>query len=271
MRADRVRRSLAALTSIAALSAALTPALPTFAQETVSDRAGTTPSDLTIKRVTTGRVVTGSKQTFSGTAPTRLHGQRAVLQRRVGKKGDWIKVDSARVSRKGHLTGSGVATGVGVNAWRWVMRTSGGKHTSKALTQRVYAWYYLSDLQSVDSDGGYPGSFTMGGKTYSKSVGGDGNTVTDWIEYNVSYHCAELSAWIGISDYSETGTTADFYVTVDGARSLLGSKGLGTPSHVTVDTSTRLRIRLEMDPTNNDGPRGYWAFGNAKVLCDRKP
>ena len=231
--------------------------------------ARTTPQ-LTIARESSGVVETGSEVSFTGTAPASLDGKRVTLQRRVGKKGDWIKTSTAVVA-DGAMKATGVSTGVGTNSWRFTAKVDGTRYTSKPLTHKVYGWFYLADLDRVDYDGAYADSWVIGGKTYSKSVGGSGSEDTDWAEYNLSYRCITLDAWIGIGDDSETGTTADFYVTLDGARTGVGSKGLGPATHLTLDTSTRLRVRLEMDPTNQDFPDGSWAFGNAKVLCSGKP
>ena len=214
--------------------------------------------------------MTGDQVTFNGTAPAALNGKRVALQRRVGKKGQWVKVATAAVST-GTMSGTGIATGVGKNSWRFTAVVDKVRYSSRVVTTPVYGWFFLSDLDSVDSDGGYEGSWSIGGKSYSKSVGGDGSSATDWIEYNLSYRCITLDAYYGIGDDSQSGTTADFYVTLDGARSFIGSKGLGSATHLTLDTSTRLRVRLEMDPTNADQPDGSWAFGNAKVLCSGKP
>ena len=255
---------------LAAVVALVVGAVPAQGATAPRDAAGRATPQLTIARTTTGTVVTGTKVSFTGTAPAALEGRRVALQRRVGAKGDWVKVAGATVTSHS-MSATGVATGVGKNSWRFVAKLNGTTYTSKVLSHQVYGWFFLADLDAVDSDGGYADSWVIGGKTYGKSVGGNGSSSTDWIEYNLSYRCISLDAYIGIGDDSETGTTADFYVTLDGARESVGSQGLGPASHLVIDTSTRLRVRLEMDPTNADAPDGSWAFGNARVLCSGRP
>lgn len=274
-----VPRRLSALVAGAALAAVVaiappTPAAMPAAGSTVSTSLTSVASaapKLTIRRATAGPIVTGTRVTFTGTAPKSRKGQRVQLQRRVGRTGDWVLAATVKVARSGQLTATGVSTGVGTNTWRFVLRAAKKTLSSATTRHPVYGWFFLSDQDSVDSDGMNRGSVVMGGRTYSKSVYGDGSTATDYADYNLSYRCLRLEAWIGIGDDSETGTTADFYVTIDGARSGVGSKGLGSASRIVVDTATRLRIRIEADPTNGAGPSGTWAFGNARALCSGRP
>ena len=227
--------------------------------------------DLTIKRDDTSLVVTGDRVAFSGVTPSSMKGKRLSLQRKASKKADWIVVGRPTVSADATWSGSGVAVGSGKNLWRVSYRKDGVTHVSPTIKTAVHQWYFLHDLDEVDDDGGYADEITIGGRNFPKSVIGGGSSDTDWIDYNLSYRCITFEAFIGIGDNSETGTTATFYVTLDGARSSVGSKGLGQATKVTLDVATRLRIRLEMDPTNNDYPSGYWAFGDARVLCSGKP
>jgi hypothetical protein len=255
----------AAVLTVASI-AAITPAGATSPDRTLPRAAAT----MTITRTSTGPVETGDRVKFTGTAPTSWNGKRVALQRRVGAKADWVKVASPKVT-DGTMKANGVATGVGQNSWRFVAVINGKATYSPTVNNKVLGWFYLHDLSYVDRDGGFADQWAIGGKNYGKSVGGDGSSDTDWIEYNLSYRCTTFEAYIGIGDDSESGTSADFYLTLDGERTLVGSKGLGSASLITVNTATRLRIRLEMDPTNPSEPDGSWVFGNARVLCSKAP
>ena len=139
----------------------------------------------------------------------------------------------------------------------------------------MYSWYYLSTLDAVDLDGydTYTGAVAVGGVTYNKSLRnyGDSPGDTSWVEYNLSYRCKTFEAYIGISDESEPGFNASFTAYLAGAENGFGAKGLGPATLTTLDTSTRLRIRLETATNSVRGIEGNPAWGNARVLCSGKP
>nr|WP_281379874.1 NPCBM/NEW2 domain-containing protein [Nocardioides ginsengisegetis] len=236
--------------------------------------------DLVLTRTSPADPITGDKVTFTGTAPASLAGATVALQRRVGKTADWVKAAATKVTTDGTYALSGVATGVGLNQWRVTATKNGSVHTSKVAKTTVYAWYYLSQLDTVDDDSFGSDSVAVGGKTYSKSVmnsydsalANDGNIV--WGEWNLSYRCKTLNTWVGVADSSESGFGADFTIYVDGAETDLGTKTLGPATATVLDVSTRLRLRLELQgtpDTQKNDLDGYGVYGNAKVLCSGKP
>lgn len=232
-----------------------------------------TVKTLTLKRTSPAPVVTGSKVTFAGTAPRRLRGKRVVLQRRVGS-GRWILTDRATVRRNRTFNLSGRATGVGRVQWRAIVSTARTLNRSRTLNTTVFRWYYVADLDPTD-DSSYwdPASVVIGGKRYVKSVGMDNYWDAgepEWADYNMRYRCVRFAAHIGLSNESESGAVAKFYISLDGARSHIGTKSLGAATKVERNVSTRLRIRLETIATTEDAVAEAY-FGGARLLCSGHP
>ena len=255
-------------------------------------QAVTTKPGISLARATGEVVQVGAAVQFTGTAPKKVRGLRLVLQRRDSAKSPWLKVGTTKVSSTGAFTVAGKAGRVGTNAWRAVATHVKKSHqkskrpkktvfTSSAVNTTVYGWFFLTDkdwVDSFDQGGSYPdtGNMTVGGISYPRSVSfGSYTTSWDWefpawAEYNLSYRCLQLTASLGISDGSETGTNATFFVSVDGARAEVGTKGLGPASPIAVDVTNALRIRLEGIP-NSRNLYGFGGFGDAQVLCNKAP
>ncbi|MEZ0579849.1 NPCBM/NEW2 domain-containing protein [Nocardioides sp. MH1] len=251
-----IAQLVAAAVALAALLVA--PAAP----------AEATPT-LTITRAASALVETGDTVSFSGHAPSAAHGVALKLQRKTRKRGRWITVASTRIAASGAWAASGKATGSGTNYWRATYTRNGVATSSKTLSHKVYQWYYLTSYAMVDDSGSSEGSATIGGHRYEYSVHGTCCTA-DWAEYNVSYRCATLRADIGIDDDSETGMRATFSMSADGARTPLGTRGLGPSARVDVDIQSILRVRLTMEYPSTDYD-GYGVFGNPRVLCAGEP
>ncbi|MBS43602.1 MAG: hypothetical protein CMH83_10665 [Nocardioides sp.] len=229
-------------------------------------------------------IVTGSRLRFLGRTQKALRGKKVSLQRKVGKKGSWVTVGAAKVNSKQRFLVSGVVTGVGAVYWKVTakkkVRKNGRKvtlrYTSKQVGTAVYGWFYAADQQPVAVSWSDWDDLprTIGGVRYSKSVGTDAYYFSDgdveWGDYNLSYRCKTFTAQVGLDDESETGAKADFYVTLDDARTRVASgKGLGAATSVTMDVASRLRIRLEVEAvTQYDAVA---TFGDAKFLCRGKP
>jgi hypothetical protein len=236
-------------------------------------------TDLTLTLTSTSQPKTGDRVTFTGAAPKGLAGSTAKLMRRVGKKGDWIKVGSGRIGADGSFALRGVATGVGTNTWRATVIRNKVVHQSRVVGTKVFGWFYLSELEMVDEEGFEDDAATIGGKSYVKSVmNWDDSDLrygyTPWAEWNVSYRCKSLNAQIGVDDDSETGMKVGFSVYLDGAETDLGEKGLGPASAIDIDTSDRLRVKVAVragSGIEDSDIDGYGVFGNAKVLCSGKP
>jgi hypothetical protein len=255
---------------VLAVTAVLVPLVLVAA---VPAQASTT-KDLTLSLTSSAEPSSGDKVSFEGSAPTSLAGSVVTLQRRVGTKGDWISVGKSRVGSDGAFAVGGVSTGVGVNQWRATVKKGQAKHQSRVVKTTVFGWYYLSALSSVDTsdwDVDHEPT-TIGGQTFNKSlrVYGEYRGDSSWIDYNVSYRCKTFEASIGVDDQSETGFTGSFTAYLDGAETTFGSKALGPATKVSLDTSARLRLRLEATTTSNN-PEGYLGWGDARVLCSGKP
>lgn len=256
-------RRRTALLAIILTCVALTP--PAAAAQ--AQRADT----LTISRTTGGTIVTGQAVAFDGVASPRLRGKTVQLQRRVGT-GPWVTMASVTVPRTGAITAKGRAAS-GTNSWRFIGRVSPKSPlVSSSVTKvAVFTWYFLTDGRYVADDSMRGGTAVIGGVSYPRSVYSEfyrlGNT--DYRDYNLGYKCRRFVSEIGLDDDSNTGASAEFFTTLDGARTSHGNKGLGRASRIDVGVSGVLRIRLETISTASAS--GYGAFGTARVLCTSRP
>lgn len=278
-----LRRAIAVPALIAAVSLS-TLAAPTTSAMPVSERAATKVKDLVLTLTSTQEPETGQMVTFDGTGPASLSGLKVVLRRQVASDGEWVKVTETVIGSDGTFTAQGVATGVGVNRWQVqaVEKVGTGrtrskiKHSSETVSTNVFAWYYLTDGEHVDESGStfsspYSGSVAIGGKTYPKSIYAPVGETAKWREYNLSYRCKTVESFIGVTDDSETGFGAVFSAQLDGSSTSFGQLGLGPAKKVSLDTTSRLRIRLEFRAGDGVTSSGEAAFGDARALCSAEP
>ena len=275
------RRALASLLTVTVI-AALSAAAPTSAAAPSVDRGPVTakPAKATLKlaRVDGATVVNGQPVAFVGKAPKRLVGKRVSLERASGDNGEWVRVDRAKVKSDKTFAVAGVASGVGANKWRVRVKGHDRVDQSAALATTVFGWFYLADVDMVAANRFGDAAAQIGGATYSRSMVNSSSFWYDhtaWGEWNLSYHCLTLTAAIGLDNRSATGSTVAFRSYLDGAETNHGTLGLGPAVPVTVDVSTRLRIRLESryvaGPLGSGDTSGYGAWGDAQVLCSAPP
>ncbi len=279
-----IRKLFAALLCAALALFVLVPAAGSVPAE--AHRGATKVKDLILTLSSTDEPESGSMVSFAGSGPASLAGVSVVLRRQVVSDGQWIKVTKVPIAADGTFEVEGVATGVGANKWQVqaIQKTGSGKkatktkHLSGVVSTTVFAWYYLPENYAVDSEYMDPGSVTIGGTGYPKSIYAWGSSGrrgrTAWAEYNISYRCKAVNAKIGVDDQAETGFRAKFYMLLDGAETSLGQLGLGPAKDVTVDSASRLRLRVEVRPGDgipDSDIDGSAAFGDLRALCSGKP
>lgn len=273
---------------VGVLCAAIALLLPanSVAAPTDTYRGATKVKDLVLTLASSNEPESGSTVDFTGSAPAALEGVQVVLRRQVVSDGVWVKVSTATINTGGNFSIEGVATGVGANKWQVqaIEKVGSGKkavktrHVSAIVNTTVFSWYYLTDGSAVDSYWMETGPVTIGGQGHPKSVygysyAGDYGRAA-WVEYNLSYRCKSVNAKIGVDDDAESGFRAKFYILLDGAETGLGQLGLGPAKEVTVDSASRLRVRLEVRP--GDGIPGSEidgspSFGDVRGLCSGRP
>ena len=128
---------------------------------------------------------------------------------------------------------------------------------------------YLSEASPVDNSGSWRDtSVRIDAVDYARSIrswsnGGlaVGNSI--WREYNLSRDYDVFRAVIGVDDISESGSRAEFTVTVDGREALSRQVGMFDSEEIEVDVSDAFRIRVQL--TSVEG-RPVGAYGNAHLL-----
>lgn len=230
-----------------------------------------------LKRTDSALVVSGGRVGFAATAPGALRKRTAVLDRAVGR-GRWVAVASRRVPASGRLSIQGTSAGVGTNKWRLRISTKKRQYTSTVVSTSVYGWYYLSELEQVSSNRIDEGAATIGGTRYTRSVFSSSSFWYDdhqYAEWNLGYKCRQLTTSYGLDDTSSSGSLVAFDVARDGARTELGTKGLGRATPLSLDVRGTLRVRLSLTyvagPTGSGDTSPYGAYGNARVLCNARP
>ncbi len=243
-------------------------------------RDGKPKQKLTLQMSTPGPVVNGSTVSFAGSGPGRLNGKKVKLYRRVGV-GEWVKVGAAKLGG-GAFNVSGLATGQEANSWQAVVKVKKGRkghkrkktYISNVVSSAMYSWYPMTTSNAVsassriDQDRVDIGAETFLNAFYLVNYASDNTTYYN--EWNLSYKCLTFTATYGLDNHSATGASAAFSAAVDGITTPLENKGLGPASQVTLDVSTRLRIRLNMTKLTSNAT-AYPAYANAQVLCSATP
>lgn len=233
----------------------------------------TVKQSVTITKASGSTITAGSKITLSGTTSPALVRHTVSLQLLSGKT--WKTISSSKVTSKAAFSVSGKATQGGTRSYRVYATGSTAIRSaaSRARTYKVYSWYYLSDLGSVESDGwdweDELSDVSIGGTAYPHSPGAaDGD---DAGSYNLSYRCTQFRATIGIDDESSSAMKYRFAIRVDdGDEQVLGTFGVGRGTSVSVSTGGGFRLHLE-NAEIDDGSDGWAVWGNARLLCLTRP
>ena len=238
---------------------------------------------LTLALASPTPIVSGTLVTLSGTAPKSLNGKRMKLYRRVGGG----RMDQGRRSayRRRDVQREAIATGEETNSWQAVAKVKKGRkghkrkktYISGVVSHAMYSWYPLT--MSTDAA---TATTTMDRSRRHRGRDvhlGDlrrltGTSTTGYeAEWNMSYKCLQsCTAAYGLDNDSATGSSAAFSVALDGVVQPLETKGLGPASRLTIDVATRLRIKLEHDPScRMVWTYKYPAFAAPQVLCSSNP
>ena len=210
---------------------------------------------------------TGSRAEFTVT----VDGREALSEQVNLAETEAIEVDVTDASRiRVQVTGlNGRPIGAFGNAR---LLTEGGSDDVDRFTERISRspQVYLSEANVVDNQGSWSDtSVTVDSQDYGRSIriapaGAipvEGNTF--WREYNLSRDFDVFRAVIGVTDSSETGSRAEFTVTVDGREVLSEQLGLAESEEIELDVSDAFRVKVQV--TGLEG-RSFGAFGDAHFL-----
>jgi len=245
--------------------------------KTVAVKQSVSVTKRSAKTVTAGNLIT-----IRGKTSPALAKHVAYLQIRSGKT--WTSVTHAAVSKTRTFTVRAKATQAGKKDYRIMVRGGTGiaSAASAAIRFNVYGWFYLADLDTVNSSRNWSsmGTVTMGAKNQTHSVGSlwsygsFGGWTGGSAEYNLSYRCTTLRATIGIPDTSGTKASWGFQVTVDDTTGPDTYVGLGQPKQLQVDLRNGFRLTLTNDRIDGDPWQDYQAdavWGHAQLLCLGRP
>ncbi|MFT4259269.1 NPCBM/NEW2 domain-containing protein [Microbacterium sp.] len=217
-------------------------------------------------------VQAGQKTWVSGWTTPGLRNKTLSVQ--IQRDGSWMDNSATiAVGADGRFSGRFALNEGGAQNIR--LRFSGDSSApatvSGAKTVTVYKWYYLNDLEWVDVDDSHTSTWTsIGGTSFQRVIKTGGSTswggYAGWAEYNLSYKCTSFLGYVGILDSAASGSTSNFFVSVDGLDRANGTASLGQAQRLELDVSGGFRIRLGI--TSNGQSTGW---GNAKVLCSNQP
>ena len=128
---------------------------------------------------------------------------------------------------------------------------------------------YLSERSPVDSSGSWSDrTVRIDATDYARSIRSwSDNGMTSgssvWREYNLDRDFDVLRATVGVGDGSETGSRAQFDVTVDGRLAVSEQVRLAESREIEVDITDAARVRLQI--TNLEG-RPIGAYGDARLV-----
>lgn len=232
---------------------------------------------VTVATVSKTTVTAGATIRLSGATSPALAGHTAALQLLSGKT--WRTVKQNRVSSKPTYMLSAKATQGGTRSYRvWVSGSTGVAGAASATEIfKVYSWYYLSNLNTVEESTDWYSPDTeavIAGTGFPHSVANIWYNDIGSASYNTSYRCSEFSATIGLDDQSASSTRATFSAYVDNdTASNFGTLAPGHRLDVTLKTNGSFRLHLENTFSGNynagDGDPAVW--GNARLLCLTHP
>ena len=262
------RLALGLLSLLLILASSAAALMPTAAEG--APPAARTKTSIELTRTSPLEVDTGGSVTLDGKAPKALRGKRLTVEYRLPGSETWAKVGAKKVGEDRTFTVTVRAGGSGTAQWRVRSGKIGKKqtvHVSDPVSALVFSWYYLYDLDSVDSLDFTRGSTSIGGNPYTKSVYGRQYS-SGYVEYNLSYRCKTFAASLGLDDDSDTDARYQLVSALDGAAVNHGVFAPGVATAVTRDTRSVFRIKLSYSRT---GDYGYPTFGDARVLCAGAP
>lgn len=228
---------------------------------------------------------------ITSTGPTTIDaGQQVMIS---GKSSASLKGKAIQLQRLDGTTWKTLATGTVASSATWTLKTKATQAgaaqqfrvaapataTTKAASTparafKVYGWYYLADLDKVESVRFSSGSVSIAGTVYSKSVRNASDfwwNAAPYGEWGLNYKCTQLRATVGLGDTSLSGSQVGFVAKVDSLESSLATLGNGQAQAVSVDLTGGYRLRLEdrwVAGPRSSGPASIiGAWGNAQVRC----
>jgi hypothetical protein len=211
----------------------------------------------------------GSALVFTGTTSAGLRGDLVHLQLAEGTA--WTTVATSQVNADGTYSVKGKATVAGIRQYR--VQVDGrlgatGVATFPSLFT-VSAWYYLHDLDVIESSGrAYGESTTLAGKTYYHPVFVHPYYGTAHLTYNLSYKCSRFDATVGNDDSSSATAASHNTVALEGNEVAVADTAPGHSYHFSVDTTGSFRLTVASAIV---GTSTYVGWGDARILCAGKP
>jgi hypothetical protein len=222
---------------------------------------------LSITGVSSRTLDAGQSVTVTGMGSANARGLRVYLE--AGAAGSWGSIASGYVKRDRTISLSGPITSAGaavplrlrIAGSKWITETA-----SAATSVTVYGWYYLSDLDRVDSSSwGDEGSYNINGVTYDKTVKSLTYTEAGWAEWDLARKCRTLETTVGLLDTADSDAIRHGRISVDTVdKWAVTNIKLGQSYPVSIGINGALRVRLASTGGENDGALG---FGNARILC----
>lgn len=225
-----------------------------------------------ISGLSTSAVEAGQAFAVSGVASANLNGRMVEVQAYDGASSSWGAVGRATVEGGAWSAPTAVTTAGRSVPLRAAFLGGVGLRpsTSGATSVTVFGWYYVSDFETVQGDGGWRwdwGNFKVNGTDYEKSMAATlyySGTRTNQIDLGRS--CTIYRATVGIDDSTATTARATVSLYADAVSKWTRSGLLlGSAENVQIDVTNALRLRLDVTPTGSGD--GYAVFGNGQVLC----
>jgi hypothetical protein len=172
---------------------------------------------LSITGVSSRTLDAGQSVTVTGMGSANARGLRVYLE--AGAAGSWGSIASGYVKRDRTISLSGPITSAGaavplrlrIAGSKWITETA-----SAATSVTVYGWYYLSDLDRVDSSSwGDEGSYNINGVTYDKTVKSLTYTEAGWAEWDLARKCRTLETTVGLLDTADSDAIRHGRISVD--------------------------------------------------------
>lgn len=235
---------LTAKVGVAGLVVALTAGLTVSAADAAPSAERRAPAYKASLKVSTPKVVSGSRIVLAGKVSPALKGGTVILQKRVAGTSKWATEARLKTTRRSTFRYADKPNRAGVRQYRVVVpKTRKAKvGVSKAVKVTVYSWRPLDLYPARKAQFTQQGSVTIKAHQYLHSFVSANQASSGSIDWNINPACVRLRARVGNGDQSEQNATANIVLSGDGAQLYAGSFGLTESASVSFSTRGIFRL-----------------------------
>lgn len=205
-----------------------------------------------------------------GKVSPKAAGEKVVLQQRMEGKKTWGISGSVKIKNNGTYLLKDKPSAIGTRYYR-VLKPGGGgvsKGVSNELELVVYGWQKLGYRSRGPATNVVVGGATIGTDYYGSSIVTETAGTAASIEYTLGKKCTRVRSSFALTDSSETGSTGQVALKVDGKLAFASGLVVGQLiEDQENDITNAFRISYEL--SGSATPKGLTAVASPEVLCTK--